>query len=66
MCNLYRLKSSAAEVATLFDVARPITQFNAPEESYPGSPGLVVREQDGERNLQSMTWGFSICKTSHR
>ena len=40
MCNLYWLKSSAAEVAALFDVARPITQFNAPEESYPGSPGL--------------------------
>ena len=45
MCNLYRLKSSAAAVAALFDVSAVITQFNTPEESYPGTQGLVVREQ---------------------
>ena len=30
-----------------------------PEEIYPGYPGLVVRQQEGERVIQSMAWGFS-------
>lgn len=60
MCNLYTVRKSAAEVAAHFGVSAPVQQFNAPEESYPGSPGLVVREQDGARVLQSMTWGFPL------
>jgi len=57
MCNLYRVRSSAAEVAKHFGVASVI-QTNAPEEVYPGQPGLVVREHDGARLMQSMVWGF--------
>jgi putative SOS response-associated peptidase YedK len=35
--------------------------FNAPSgDVYPGGPGIVVREQDGERILQGMTWGFPL------
>ncbi|UVO50132.1 SOS response-associated peptidase family protein [Sphingomonas sp. SUN019] len=60
MCNLYTVRKSAAEVAAHFGVSAPDQQFNAPEESYPGSPGLVIREQDGVRVLQSMTWGFPL------
>lgn len=60
MCNLYTVKKSAAEVAAHFGVHGAVQQFNAPEESYPGSPGLVVREKDGARILQSMTWGFPV------
>ena len=60
ICNLYTVRKSAAEVAAHFGVEVPVQQFNAPEESYPGSPGLVVREEAGQRLLQSMTWGFPL------
>lgn len=59
MCNLYRVRTSVAEVAALFDVA-DLVQTNTPEEVYPGTPGLVVREEGGTRRLQSMTWGFPL------
>lgn len=54
------MRKSAAEVAAHFGVAAPVTQLNAPEEVYPGTPGMVVREQDGARLLQSMTWGWPV------
>lgn len=54
------MRKSAAEVAAHFGVAPPLTQFNTPEEVYPGTPGMVVREQDGVRVLQSMTWGWPV------
>jgi putative SOS response-associated peptidase YedK len=60
VCNLYTVRKSAAEVAAHFGVSGPVQQFNAPEESYPGSPGLAVRDHDGARLLQSMTWGFPL------
>ncbi|MDO7843563.1 SOS response-associated peptidase [Sphingomonas immobilis] len=59
MCNLYTVRKSAAEVAAHFRVRNPVAS-NAGEEVYPGTPGLVVREADGERILQSMTWGFPL------
>src|SRR5581483_1842764 len=60
MCNLYTVRKSAAEVAAYFNVRNPI-QSNAPEEVYPGTPGLVIRQDDdGERVMQSMTWGFPL------
>jgi len=59
MCNLYRLRSSTAEVATYFRVAAPVAS-NAGDEVYPGAPGLVIRESEGQRIMQSMTWGFPL------
>ena len=59
MCNLYTNRKSAAEVAAHFGVENPILS-NAPEETYPGYPGLVVREADGRRIMQSMVWGFPL------
>lgn len=59
MCNLSTVRKSAAEVAAHFGVANPI-QSNAPEDSYPGTPGMVVREQEGACVMQSMTWGFPL------
>lgn len=59
MCNLYRVRTSIAEVAALFEVAE-VVQTNAPEEVYPGTPGMVVREEAGIRRLQSMSWGFPL------
>jgi putative SOS response-associated peptidase YedK len=59
MCNLYTVRKSAAEVAAHFGVANPMAS-NAPEEIYPGTPGMVVMEADGARELRSMTWGFPL------
>jgi putative SOS response-associated peptidase YedK len=59
MCNLYTLRLSAAEVAAHFRVANSVAS-NASEEVYPGTPGMVVREAEGERVMQSMTWGFPL------
>lgn len=59
MCNLYTARKSAAEVAAHFGVRNPVLS-NAPDEVYPGTPGLVVREADGVRVMQSMTWGFPL------
>lgn len=60
ICNLFTVRKSAAEVAAHFGVTLPVAQFNTPEEVYPGYPGMIVREQDGERVLQSMTWGWPV------
>jgi putative SOS response-associated peptidase YedK len=59
MCNLYTVRKSAAEVAAHFGVRNPIAS-NAPEEVYPGTPGMVVREAGKERIVQSMAWGFPL------
>lgn len=59
MCNLYTARKSAAEVAAHFRVTNPVAS-NAPDEVYPGTPGLVVREQEGARVMQSMIWGFPL------
>jgi putative SOS response-associated peptidase YedK len=56
---LYTVRKSAAEVAAHFGVAAP-SQFNSQDETYPGFPGMVVREADGQRVLQSMVWGFPL------
>jgi len=34
--------------------------LNLPEETLPGYPGMVIREADGERVLESMVWGFPL------
>jgi putative SOS response-associated peptidase YedK len=49
MCNLYTVRKSIAEVAAFFGATAPAAPFNTPDESYPGSPGMVVREAEGER-----------------
>ncbi|MEJ5978867.1 SOS response-associated peptidase family protein [Novosphingobium sp. PS1R-30] len=59
MCNLSTVRKSAAEVAAYFSVAPPdIAAFNAAEETYPGYPGMVIREVEGRRRLETMIWGF--------
>jgi putative SOS response-associated peptidase YedK len=59
ICNLYTIRKSAAEVAAHFGVSDP-GRSNAPEEVYPGCPGVVVREAEGVRVMQSMAWGFPL------
>lgn len=59
MCNLYTVRKSASEVAAHFGVSHAV-QSNAGQEVYPGTPGVVVRENDGQRIMQSITWGFPL------
>ncbi|MGR9470651.1 SOS response-associated peptidase [Rhizobium leguminosarum] len=59
MCNLYTVRKTAAEVAEYFRVPNPI-QSNAGPEVYPGTPGTVIIENDGVREMRSMTWGFPL------
>jgi putative SOS response-associated peptidase YedK len=60
MCNLYKVRTTAQEMARLFDaIPDPMSQI-AVEKDYvaPGKPGHVVREEDGQRLLSAMSWGF--------
>ena len=66
MCNLYTTKASADEVAAHFRAVIG-TSFNVGEgEVYPGGHGMVVREAEGRRVLQSMTWGFPLPQKSKK
>jgi putative SOS response-associated peptidase YedK len=60
MCNLYTVRKSRDEVAQYFRARKPPVEPNLPDDILPGAPGLVVREVDGERVLQSMVWGFPM------
>jgi putative SOS response-associated peptidase YedK len=60
MCNLYTVRKSRDEVAAHFRARRPDVAFNAPEDTLPGYPGMVVREAEDGRVLDSMVWGFPL------
>lgn len=66
MCNLYTERKSAAEVAAHFGVDLAPAEFNRPEETLPGYPGLVVREAEGRRVLEKMVWGFPLPQKSKK
>jgi putative SOS response-associated peptidase YedK len=67
MCNLYTNRKSAAEVAAMFRIdPGDVLPFNMAEEVYPGYPGMVIREIDGRRTLQSMAWGFPRKQVSKK
>ena len=63
MCNLYRMSNSIDEVARFFEsIAGKLSVApagNAPEQIYPGYPGLVLT---GE-TLSQMNWGFPLQRT---
>lgn len=61
MCNLYRLKTSMDEVASLFRV-EPERGANFGEGVYPGYPGVVV----AEGRARTMTWGFPLPMKSKK
>lgn len=63
MCTLYSTPKSREEVAAWFRARRTLPDVvasNAPDELLHGAPGMVVREEAGERVLQSMVWGFPL------
>lgn len=57
MCNLFSLQTGADEVAAHFGVTLPVSTV-VPAETIRGGDGLVVREAEGRRVLQKLTWGF--------
>jgi putative SOS response-associated peptidase YedK len=65
MCNLYTTRKSAEEVAAYFH-ATVLREFNASGDVLPGYPGMVIREEEGQRILQSMTWGFPLPQKSKK
>lgn len=66
MCNLYTVSVTPTEIAAEFDAAMD-EAFNAGEgEVYPGGQGMVVREADGRRVLQQMTWGYPLPQKSKK
>lgn len=60
MCNLYKVRTTAQEMARLFDAIPDPTNQIAVEKDYvaPGKPGHIVREEGGQRLLSAMSWGF--------
>ena len=68
MCNLYKTKNSADEIAALFDavIAEGARGANVAEEIFPGMPGFVVRNGDNGRLVQSMVWGFPLVTREMR
>jgi putative SOS response-associated peptidase YedK len=66
MCNLYTNKAGASDIAQAFRAQMPLPLNVAEGEVYPGGHGLVVREQDGTRILQTMTWGFPLAQKSKK
>jgi putative SOS response-associated peptidase YedK len=67
MCNLYSTRRSVAEVAAHFAIGPGnVAPFNVQAETYPGYPGMVIREINGSRALQSMVWGFPRIEKSKK
>jgi putative SOS response-associated peptidase YedK len=57
MSRLHTVRATVTEVAAHFG-AEASGGLPVPPETIEGSPGLVVFERDGRRQLRSLTWGF--------
>lgn len=68
MCNLYNLRTTREEYTGYFKATEDWRNELAVEKDYaaPGKPGYVIREQDGERVLSTMKWGFPTRKERKR
>lgn len=60
MCNLYNIKTPREVFNAYFKAEDDWRNQVIVEKDYvaPGKPGYVVREQDGQRVLSTMLWGF--------
>ncbi len=57
MCNLYTVRKTAAEVAEYFPSAEP-DPVERWARGLSRTPGTVIIENDGIREMRSMTWRF--------
>ncbi len=58
MCTLYRLKAPRDEIAGLFGARCSLGDEQEKDYVSPGRPGYVVRQVEGVRLMERMTWGF--------
>jgi putative SOS response-associated peptidase YedK len=61
MCNRYRMSAKQAEVARAcgFDLPyMPDETYPPPAEIFPKRPAYVVRDEAGQRTIDTMQWGF--------
>lgn len=58
MCNLYRVRSARAEIASLFDATDDIGRDMEKDYVSPGREGMVVTAADDRHALAAMKWGF--------
>ena len=60
MCNLYGVRVSLATYLAHFQAAEDWRNQMSIEKDYvaPGKPGMVIRQQEGQRVLSTMLWGF--------
>ena len=68
MCNLYRLRTTREEVAAYFKANDDWRRDVELDKDYvaPGKRGMVVREQDGQRVLSGMLWGYPTFRPRKR
>jgi putative SOS response-associated peptidase YedK len=63
MCNRYRMSAKQLELAAAFgiDISKLLPEEQMPPpELFPQRPGLIVRQQDGERIFDVMPWGVPL------
>ncbi|MBZ6377349.1 hypothetical protein B5C34_05375 [Pacificimonas flava] len=58
MCNLYRMKSNATEIGSLFNARNAAGNLPVFDAVYPDRDAPIVRSIDGDRTLEIFTWGF--------
>ena len=68
MCNLYRLRTTHAEVAAYFKANDDWRRNTAIDKNSvaPGKPGMVVRKVDSQRVLGGMLWGYPTFRPRKR
>lgn len=68
MCNLYSLKVDPRGYFDALAAAEDPANTLSVEKDYaaPGKPGFVVRQEDGQRVLSTMRWGFPTRKPRKR
>ncbi|MHB9881062.1 SOS response-associated peptidase [Pacificimonas sp. ICDLI1SI03] len=58
MCNLYRMRSNASEIASLFGAKNAAGNIPDLPEIYPDQDAPIVRSTDADRVIETFTWGF--------
>lgn len=68
MCNLYRLRTPRAEYQEYLAAGDDWRNELTVEKDYaaPGKPGYVIREEEEQRVVSTMKWGFPTRKPRKR
>ena len=60
MCNRYRMTARHIDLARAMNITLPLDEFpNLPvPDLFPRKPARVIRRQNDQRTVDTMTWGF--------